>query len=257
MWKNYCLILLVGSCVLITPQLAYAAADFDGDGLGDDEETKIYYTDPNVADTDGDGFIDGDEIKNGYSPVHAGKKNSEVDSDADGLDDAIELALGTNISQGDTDGDGTSDSKEVFLGYNPLKGEADRSLPKHVEINLSTQQMSYYLNGVQIETMPVSTGLIKWATPTGEFKIMRKVPVVRYKGEDYDYPNTKWNLEFKKTYYIHTAYWHNQFGKRPMSHGCVNMTEKDAQKMYTFLDVGDKVKITGRTPYRVVTPKKT
>ena len=239
------------------PQLTFAASDFDSDGLNDDDETNIYYTDPNLADTDGDGFNDGEEIKKGYSPVHKDKKNSEVDSDSDGLNDEIELALGTNIAKGDTDGDGINDSKEVFAGDNPRNGDTDRSLPKHVEVDLTTQQLTYYFDGVKLGSMPVSTGLIKWATPTGEFEILRKVPVMRYKGDDYDYPNTKWNLEFKKTYYIHTAYWHNQFGKRPMSHGCVNMAKADAEKMYIFLDVGDKVKITGKTPYRVVAPKKT
>lgn len=96
--------------------------------------------------------------------------------------------------------------------------------------------------------MPVSSGKLSTPTPLGEFEIMRKVPVVHYKGVDYDLPNTKWNLEFKRTYYLHGAYWHNQFGIRPMSHGCVNIAYKDVEKLYTFLDVGDKVKIVGKTP---------
>jgi hypothetical protein len=43
-----------------------------------------------------------------------------TDSDADGLTDAEELALGTNIQNKDTDGDGFSDGSEVSKGYDPL-----------------------------------------------------------------------------------------------------------------------------------------
>ena len=40
-----------------------------------------------------------------------------------------------------------------------------------------------------------------------------------------------------------------------MSHGCVNMAYKDVEKIYNFLDVGDKVKVYGKTPLRVVATK--
>jgi hypothetical protein len=41
-------------------------ADTDADGLSDDQELSIYFTDPKNPDTDGDGFLDGEEIKNNY-----------------------------------------------------------------------------------------------------------------------------------------------------------------------------------------------
>lgn len=43
-----------------------------------------------------------------------------TDTDSDGLSDAIELALGTDINKADTDGDGFGDKAEVLGGYNPL-----------------------------------------------------------------------------------------------------------------------------------------
>lgn len=226
--------------------------DYDGDGLSDDQETAIYFSDPHMSDTDGDGYTDGEEISNNFSPLVAFKKLEEVDSDSDGLNDKVELALGTSLWNKDSDGDGFQDGEEAFAGYNPLRDGRDRSLLKHVEVNLTSQQISYFLNDVKLGTMPVSTGLIKWATPNGEFKVLRKVPVKRYIGDGYDYPNTRWNIEFKRSYYIHEAYWHNQFGIRPMSHGCVNMAGTNVEKLYTFLDVGDKVKVSGKTPTRVV-----
>ncbi len=176
--------------------------------------------------------------------VHA----AEVDSDGDGLSDTIEAQLGTDPNNVDTDGDSFPDGVEVQNGFNPFKGDRDRSLARRAEVNLSTQQLNYFLDNVKIGSMPVSSGLPKTPTPNGEFTIERKRPVVNYVGPGYNFPNTKWNLQFKPSFYLHGAYWHNQFGIRPMSHGCVNIAYKDVKKLYKFLDVGDKVKIVGKTP---------
>ena len=46
-----------------------------------------------------------------------------VDSDGDGLDDAVESALGTDPLVWDTDGDGVSDGEEVAAGTDPLLAE--------------------------------------------------------------------------------------------------------------------------------------
>ncbi|EKD43841.1 MAG: ErfK/YbiS/YcfS/YnhG family [uncultured bacterium] len=175
-----------------------------------------------------------------------------VDTDKDGLIDDLEVQLGTGTDNPDTDNDGYKDGEEVANGYNPLVGDRDRNVTRSVEVNLDKQQMNFLFNGIKIGVAPVSTGVIGKDTPVGEFDIFRKIPVARYKGPGYDLPNTKWNLEFKKTYYLHGAYWHNQFGKKAMSHGCVNIAYVNAEKLYKFLQVGDSVKIFGKTPRGIV-----
>jgi len=47
--------------------------DTDGDGLSDREELQVYETNPLNADSDGDGFLDGEEVRNGYDPNGSGK----------------------------------------------------------------------------------------------------------------------------------------------------------------------------------------
>lgn len=178
-----------------------------------------------------------------------------IDTDKDGLADDLEIQLGTDPNNIDTDGDAYPDGVEVYNGFNPLAGERNKEVLRNVEVNLDTQQMTYLFNGVAVGTAPISSGKKGTETPVGEFKIMRKVPVVHYKGPGYDLPNTKWNLEFKKTYYLHGAYWHKQFGIRPMSHGCVNIGYTDAEKIYKFLQVGDSVKIYGKTPTKALAKK--
>lgn len=172
------------------------------------------------------------------------------DMDQDGLVDSLEIQLGTDPAVADTDGDGYADGLEVANGYNPLLGKSNRAVKRTATVDLSKQQMYYYFNNVKIGTIPVSTGVIGLDTPTGEYQILRKVPIKKYAGANYSYPNTKWNLEFKKSYYLHGAYWHNQFGIKPMSHGCVNIGYAGAEKIYKFLSVGDKIKIVGKTPVK-------
>lgn len=174
-----------------------------------------------------------------------------IDTDKDGLSDDVEQKLGTDPNNSDSDGDSYKDGEEVMHGFNPLGPKNDRKVDRRVEVNLDQQQLYYFFNNVKVATMPVSTGLQKWATPVGEYKIFHKEPSRRYKGVGYDYKDTKWNLEFKNGFYLHGAYWHNEFGKRPMSHGCVNMAYKDVEKLYAALSVGDKVKVYGKTPIKV------
>ncbi len=178
-----------------------------------------------------------------------------VDTDHDGLTDAQETALGTDPNNPDTDGDGYPDGQEARRGFNPLKGNRARDVERRVEVDLSKQQAYYYINNVPLGSMPVSTGILGMETPTGKFAITRKLPVHRYVGPGYNFPNAKWNLEFSPRLYLHGAYWHHQFGKRPMSHGCVNIGYQDAEKLFYFMDVGDKVEVKGKTPVRVVVNK--
>ena len=175
-----------------------------------------------------------------------------VDTDGDGLFDDIEKKIGTDIFSADTDGDGYLDGNEVERGFDPLRGKRMRLKNKNVKVDLSSQRLSYYVGNVKVGEISVSTGVLSSPTPTGEFKIMRKLETHLYSGPGYYLPNTKWNLEFKRSFYLHGAYWHNQFGVKPMSHGCVNIGYKDAEKLYWFLDVGDKVKVVGKTPRSVV-----
>ncbi len=90
----------------------------------------------------------------------------------------------------------------------------------------------------------ISSGLRATPTPPGEYTILKKKPVVNYRGANYNYPNTKWNLMFKTgnplNYYIHGAPWHNNFG-RPMSHGCINVAYKDMEGLYNWADEGTKL----------------
>lgn len=219
--------------------------DSDNDGLSDQDEATTHRTDPKLADTDGDGFNDGQEIKKGFSPLAAGKRLNEVDTDKDGLTDQIEINLGTDLGDPDSDGDGYKDGLEVEKGFSPFTSLAVK-LTKKIGVDLQKQKLVYYLGEKKMDEFLISSGLPGTPTPKGEFEVLEKKPAVNYKGPGYNFPNTKWNLKFKKSatmnYFIHGAYWHNKFGK-PMSHGCVNVAYKNMEYLYKWAEVGTKIMI--------------
>jgi len=114
-------------------------------------------------------------------------------------------------------------------------------------VDIKNQELAYYFNGKLLEKFPISGGVASMPTPKGNFMILDKVPSKNYGGTGYNfhYPNTKWNLHFTTTkyrYYIHGAYWHDNFG-HPMSHGCVNVSYENMEQLYEWADLETKLQI--------------
>lgn len=226
------------------------AIDTDRDGLSDELEA-VYYTDPTNSDTDGDGYSDGVEVEFGYSPHLGGQKRMhESDYDGDGLNDWLERWFKSDIGKTDTDGDGYSDFDEVMYGYGPVNMASAKMFDREIVVDRTLQRLYYFVDGVKLANFPVSTGNPDSETPDGTFSIQRKIAEKRYVGPGYDLPHVQWNMEFLPMYYIHGTYWHNDFGKKTHSHGCVNMTTENAGLLYKYVDVDVPVTVTGTTPAR-------
>lgn len=254
--KVYLIVGLFALAMFAFPAATRAVeGDMDNDGLSDVEENNVYFTDPNNPDTDGDSYWDGNEIANGYSPL-AGNRATvwNTDTDGDKLVDGLEVAFGTHVKSGDTDDDSVNDYEEVMHATNPLAfGTGTVKLSRRLEADLTTQRLKYIVDGKLVRTFLISSGNPETPTPVGEFEIFQKVPVMRYRGADYDLPNVHWNMQFKAGgYFLHEAYWHNNFGKKTNSHGCLNMKLEDAGWLYKYMDVGTKVVVVGKTPSRRV-----
>lgn len=117
---------------------------------------------------------------------------------------------------------------------------------KQIIVSLDDQDLVYLEGTKVIGEFKISSGVASMPSPVGEFSVLIKKPVVNYIGATYRFPNTKWNLEFKAhaggNYYIHGAYWHNNFG-HPMSHGCINVSYANMEGLYNWADEGTKVTI--------------
>lgn len=111
---------------------------------------------------------------------------------------------------------------------------------REIVVDLSTQMTYAYENGNLVFSSLVSTGLPATPTVQGEYAIWHRTPAQRMTGPGYDLPNVQWVMYFYQGYGFHGTYWHNNFGN-PMSHGCVNMTNADAEWLYNFGSIGTNV----------------
>ena len=116
----------------------------------------------------------------------------------------------------------------------PLEGQ------KWIEVNLSEQTLTAWQGDVAVLHTLISSGRSGTPTVTGRFTIGNKYKAQRMTGPGYDLPNVPWVMYFYSGYAIHGAYWHNNFGT-PMSHGCVNMRNNEAQMLYEWAPAGTEV----------------
>ncbi len=101
-------------------------------------DTEVYVTNPLDPDTDGDGIADGDELRIGANPRFIDAAEF-IDTDLDGLPDAVEERFGSSKYEADTDNDGLPDLLEYMIGSNPRSADTDGDgLRDHEELELST-----------------------------------------------------------------------------------------------------------------------
>ncbi|RJP58647.1 MAG: hypothetical protein C4541_07540 [Candidatus Auribacter fodinae] len=93
-----------------------SAGDYDNDGLSNEDERTISFTDPVNPDTDSDGLPDKWEHDYGLDPTSStGINGAEGDFDNDGLSNENELSILTAPNDSDSDDDGLSDGDEVLI----------------------------------------------------------------------------------------------------------------------------------------------
>lgn len=119
-------------------------------------------------------------------------------------------------------------------------GDVKAQGEKWIEIDLSEQKLYAHEGDKIIYTFLISSG--KWApTPIGEFRIWIKFRYATMSGGNkadgtyYFLPNVPYVMYFHNGFGLHGTYWHNNFGS-PMSHGCVNLSITDAEKLYWWTD---------------------
>lgn len=120
------------------------------------------------------------------------------------------------------------------------------------KINLSSKQAKVYIDGDLERTIPISAGKAGWRTRSGTKVIMEKLPVTRMTNEmigaseSYDLQvryamRITWSGEF-----IHAAPWNSgNFGRVNASHGCVGMSTSNAAWLFSRVQIGDPVVMTG------------
>jgi lipoprotein-anchoring transpeptidase ErfK/SrfK len=124
----------------------------------------------------------------------------------------------------------------VVLGSHTATDGAE----KWIDVSLSEQKLRAYEGSRLIYEFPISSGRPGYDTVKGEFSVWRKVRNQTYRGGsrergDYYYlPNVPYSLFFYQGYAIHGAYWHNDFGIKRRSSGCINLKIPDAEQVYNW-----------------------
>jgi hypothetical protein len=107
--------------------------DTDGDGLSDDFETNVFFSDPNAADPDGDGLSDHAEYWLDTNPRNA-------DSDGDGWLDGEDLAFGDPLRWNDGGAGRTELRERARRQFDAEGSDKDKDfLRDHVEAGERTK----------------------------------------------------------------------------------------------------------------------
>lgn len=118
-----------------------------------------------------------------------------------------------------------------------------------VLISLVDRKLAVIDNGIVIATFQVAVGARVSPSPEGEFKIVSRVsnPTYYHRGTviptGKDNPvGTRWIGLSLKGYGIHGTNAPRSIG-RAASHGCIRLRNRDMERLFTMLQVGDAVQI--------------
>jgi hypothetical protein len=102
-----------------------------------------------------------------------------------------------------------------------------------VAVNLSQQTAVCYEGDRAVYAALAATGLAGTPTVQGIFRTWRRLDTGKMSGPGYYIEDVTWTCYFYSGYALHTAYWHDKFG-RPRSHGFVNLSPYDAWWIYQW-----------------------
>jgi lipoprotein-anchoring transpeptidase ErfK/SrfK len=126
-----------------------------------------------------------------------------------------------------------------------------------VLVSIADRKLAVVENGIVIATFPVAVGAAVSPSPTGEFQIVSRVanPTYYHPGtvipSGKDNPvGTRWVGLSQKGYGIHGTNAPRSIG-HAASHGCIRLRNRDIEKLFTMVHVGDVVQIRGERDEQV------
>ncbi len=129
----------------------------------------------------------------------------------------------------------------------PVDGRGKRV----VLVSLLDRKLAVLEDGNVLATFPVAVGAESSPSPTGEFEIVNRVanPTYYHPGtvipSGKDNPvGTRWVGLSQRGYGIHGTNAPSSIG-HAASHGCIRLRNRDMEKLFTLLRVGDVVQIHG------------
>ncbi len=108
-----------------------------------------------------------------------------------------------------------------------------------LEVNLFEQTLAAYEGDQLVYATLISSGRSDYPTEQGLFRIWVKAKLAKMSGgeEGLDYyylEDVPWHMYFYRSFALHGSYWHDYYGL-PNSHGCVNLSPKDAKWLFDWV----------------------
>jgi hypothetical protein len=117
----------------------------------------------------------------------------------------------------------------------PPPGAADDE--RWLDVDVDQQVLVAYEGARPVYATLVSTGGRQHATPATLTRVAAKLERRTMAsdgaegGDVYSVADVPWTMYYNLDFALHTAYWHDSFGK-PRSHGCINLAPADARALY-------------------------
>lgn len=118
--------------------------------------------------------------------------------------------------------------------------EGTGSNERWIDVDLGEQVVVAYQRDQPVFATLTSSGRPPNRTPRGNYPVWGRASAVTMKSQDYDdkpyYVNrVPWVVFFQAHNALHAAYWHDRFGT-VKSHGCANLSPKDARYLFEWLE---------------------
>ena len=125
-------------------------------------------------------------------------------------------------------------------------------------VSLVDRKLAVMENGEVIAVFQVAVGAAASPSPTGEFRVVNRVSNPTYYHPGTVIPSgkenpvgTRWIGLSQKGYGIHGTNVPRSIG-HAASHGCIRLRNRDIERLFTMLRVGDTVEIHGERDQQVV-----
>ena len=152
---------------------------------------------------------------------------------------------------------GTPVEREPVYEQRAEKSGLDDIGDTYIEIDYTNQHLWYYKDGKLVTDTDIVSGNINRGngSPDGIYKIVYKERNATLVGENYA-SNVKYFMPFAYNVGIHDASWrHGKFGeeiyKTNGSHGCINVPEDIAEKLFETVETGTPVIAYYREPVKL------
>jgi lipoprotein-anchoring transpeptidase ErfK/SrfK len=130
------------------------------------------------------------------------------------------------------------------------------------KVDATSHRVQIFRDGTLVDTWPTGTGRKGLETYSGTYVVLGKAPVVQMDScsaritcdkKDPDYYDEKeyWATRITASgTFLHAASWDGLLGRANVSHGCIHLSDTDAEDFYKHAAIGDVVMVdnTGRGP---------